>query len=155
MARGMSTSNGTHDGSSGVGEKEEQRSIASFRERADWEAFRQHGHELVDFIADYYKNVESMPVKSQVEPGYLQERLPRACPEKPEEFAAIMRDVENHIMPGITHWQHPQFGAYFSANSSWPGLAGEMLSGADRLQRWGGSMVAAASHWARAQACST
>lgn len=134
-ARSMSSTDGIEDGSNGVGKAEEERSIATYRERVDWEAFRQHGHELVEFIADYYKNVEAMPVKSQVQPGYLRERLPGQCPEKPEEFAAIMHDVEKHIMPGITHWQHPQFGAYFSANSSWPGLAGEMLSGATRSRR--------------------
>ena len=95
----------------------------------DWESFREHGHKMVDFIADYYKSVHTLPVKAQVEPGYLQKRLPSAAPDKPESFDAVMQDVTEHIMPGVTHWQHPGFLAYFPANTSVPGLLGDMLSG--------------------------
>ena len=95
----------------------------------DWESFREHGHKMVDFIADYYKTVHTRPVKAQVEPGYLQKCLPQAAPDKPESFDAVMHDVTQHIMPGVTHWQHPGFLAYFPANTSVPGLLGDMLSG--------------------------
>lgn len=95
----------------------------------DWEHFRTHGHELVDFIVDYYKSVEARPVKSPVAPGYLRPQLPDHAPESAEPFSAVLADIESKIMPGVTHWQHPGFFAYFPANSSPPGLLGEMLSG--------------------------
>lgn len=93
------------------------------------ERFRTEGHKVVDFIADYYKNVHKMPVKSQVKPGYLAPMLPTGPPEEGEPLDRVLSDVENLIMPGVTHWQSPRFMAYFPAGSSWPGLIGEMLSG--------------------------
>lgn len=95
---------------------------------ADWEAFRSMGHRIVDTVADYYKNVATMPVRSQVAPGYLAQALPGAAPEEPESFEAVMTDFQALIVPGVTHWQHPSFFAYFSANSSPPAIIGDILS---------------------------
>ncbi len=90
--------------------------------------FRKHGRALVDWIADYYERVESFPVQSPVAPGEVRARLPEAPPEAGEDFAAMMRDVENIILPGITHWQSPNFFGYFPANASGPSILGELLS---------------------------
>lgn len=102
--------------------------FAEMRERMDWEQFRSHGREMVDYIADYYANVEKFPVKSKVMPGYLAKLLPSSVPEAAEPVEAIMADVKAHIVPGITHWQHPSFFAYFPSNTSYPGLLGDMLA---------------------------
>jgi aromatic-L-amino-acid/L-tryptophan decarboxylase len=96
----------------------------------DRETFRKHAHEVVDWIADYYQNIESYPVKSQAQPGDVLRRLPASAPDKGEPFENIMRDFTDIILPGITHWQHPSFFAYFPANSSYPSILGEMLTAA-------------------------
>ncbi len=90
--------------------------------------FRRHGHEVVDWIAAYMERVEQLPVLAQVEPGAVRAALPAHPPEEPEAFGAIMADVERVIVPGLTHWQHPSFFAYFPANASGPSMLGELLS---------------------------
>jgi aromatic-L-amino-acid decarboxylase len=90
--------------------------------------FRRHGKVLVDWIADYYERVESLPVLSRARPGALREALPAHPPERGEPFEAMLRDVDALIMPGITHWQSPNFFAYFPANSSPPAVLGELLA---------------------------
>jgi aromatic-L-amino-acid decarboxylase len=90
--------------------------------------FRRYGKELVDWIADYHERIESFPVLSQVEPGDIRKRLPSKPPETGESFEAMMRDVEEIVLPGITHWQSPSFFAYFPSNSSGPSILGELLS---------------------------
>lgn len=90
--------------------------------------FRRRGHEMVDWVADYLANIESYPVNSQVQPGAIRDALPQAAPEHPEPFADVMRDLDEIIMPGITHWQSPHWYAYFPANSSGPSLLGEMAA---------------------------
>ncbi len=92
------------------------------------EEFEKHAHEMVDWMVDYYKNLRSFPVKSQVTPGSIKEQIPDGAPENGEPFEDIIRDVNNIIMPGITHWQHPNFHAYFPGNSSFPSLLGEMMT---------------------------
>lgn len=92
------------------------------------EAFRQRGHELVDWLADYQSKVEGMPVMSQVSPGDISAQLPPKMPQDGESFDDIFADVEKIIMPGITHWQSPNFFAYFPANTSGPSILGELLS---------------------------
>ncbi len=92
------------------------------------EEFRRWGHAVVDWIADYQQRVESLPVLSEVEPGQIRASLPTDPPEQGEEFAAILRDVEEKILPGITHWQSPNFFAYFPANVSGPSILGELLA---------------------------
>ncbi|GFZ05586.1 pyridoxal phosphate (PLP)-dependent transferases superfamily protein [Actinidia rufa] len=75
----------------------------------DPEEFRKQAHTMVDFIADYYKNIETYPVLSQAQPGYLRARLPETAPYRPETFETILQDVEKSIIPGITHWLSPNF----------------------------------------------
>ncbi|XP_042487278.1 tyrosine/DOPA decarboxylase 2-like [Macadamia integrifolia] len=94
----------------------------------DPEEFRRQGHMIIDFLADYYRDIEKYPVRSQVEPGYLQKRLPDSAPSNPEPIQTILQDVETHIIPGITHWQSPNFFAYFPSNVSVAGFVGEMLT---------------------------
>jgi len=90
--------------------------------------FRRAGHEMIDWIADYWENVEERPVLSQVAPGDIRASLPKQAPESPESWGDIMSDVDTLIMPGITHWQSPNFFAYFPANASPPSVLGELLS---------------------------
>src|SRR6476660_2999572 len=90
--------------------------------------FRRHGHAMVDWIADYYARIESFPVLSQVEPGQIRASLPADPPVKGEPFPAILADIERLILPGITHWQSPNFYAYFPSNASGPAILGDLLS---------------------------
>jgi len=89
--------------------------------------FRKHAHEVVEWMARYMENVESYPVKSQVRPGEILERIPPVPPAQPEPFSAFMKDLDEIIMPGITHWQSPNFFAYFPANTSPPSILAEMI----------------------------
>ncbi len=90
--------------------------------------FREQGHRMVDWVADYLANVESYPVISQVTPGEIRKSLPATAPEEPEPFDRVIEDLNDIIMPGITHWQSPNFFAYFPANASGPAMLGELLS---------------------------
>jgi aromatic-L-amino-acid decarboxylase len=90
--------------------------------------FRQAGHDLIDWIADYWENVEDYPVLSQSAPGDLRAALPSAPPTEPQSWSDIMADVDSLIMPGITHWQSPNFFAYFPANASPASVLGELMS---------------------------
>ncbi len=90
--------------------------------------FRKYAHELVDWMADYLDKVESYPVKAQTRPGEILDQLPEHPPKQGESFDTIFRDFQNIIIPGITHWQHPKFFAYFPANSSRISVLGEMLT---------------------------
>ncbi|XP_045118085.1 aromatic-L-amino-acid decarboxylase-like isoform X1 [Portunus trituberculatus] len=89
--------------------------------------FRQRGKEMVDYIADYLDTIEERRVTPAIEPGYLRKLVPSEAPQKPEQWDDIMKDVEEKIMPGVTHWQHPRFHAYFPAGDSYPSLIGDML----------------------------
>ena len=90
--------------------------------------FRHWGHVVIDWIADYLDRVEQYPVLAQVKPGEIRSRLPAAAPVDGESFDAVLRDFEQMILPGITHWQSPNFFAYFPANNSGPSILGELLS---------------------------
>src|SRR5712692_10983288 len=92
------------------------------------EEFRRRGREVVDWIADYYERIETLPVLSQVEPGQICASLPAAPPLQGESFDAILQDVEKLILPGVTHWQSPNFFAYFPCNASAPAILGDLLS---------------------------
>jgi aromatic-L-amino-acid decarboxylase len=92
------------------------------------EEFRQHGHAVVDWIADYQARVENFPVLSRVQPGEIRAKLPANPPARGEAFEEILGDLERVILPGITHWQSPNFYAYFPANASGPGILGDLLS---------------------------
>ncbi|XP_044309337.1 aromatic-L-amino-acid decarboxylase isoform X4 [Varanus komodoensis] len=91
--------------------------------------FRKRGKEIVDYIADYMENIEKRQVYPDVEPGYLRPLLPDSAPEEPERFEDVFKDIERIIMPGITHWHHPCFFAYFATANSFPALLADMLSG--------------------------
>ena len=91
--------------------------------------FRRHGHAVVDWIADYCARIESYPVLSRVEPGQVRSALPANPPSQGEPFAAILADVEKLILPGITHWQSPNFFAFFNSNASGPSILGDLLDG--------------------------
>ena len=93
----------------------------------DTVAFRRHAHEAVDWIADYFESVENYPVRSRARPGDLLKALPDRAPEQAEPMGRILEDFKRLIPPGITHWQHPSFFAYFPANSSPPSVLAEML----------------------------
>jgi len=90
--------------------------------------FRTQGKQMIDWIADYYENLEKYPVLSQVKPGEIKNQLPSLAPMESETMEQIMADVNSIIMPGITHWQSPNFFAYFPSNSSGPSVLGDLLS---------------------------
>jgi len=90
--------------------------------------FRRWGHQTVDWIAGYMERVGDLPVRSQVAPGEIRARLPASPPQQGEPFDAMLRDVDEHLLDGITHWQSPDFFAYFPANASGPSILGELLS---------------------------
>jgi aromatic-L-amino-acid decarboxylase len=90
--------------------------------------FRRNGYAVVDWIADYYGRIESYPVLSRAEPGQIRASLPPHPPSKSESFLAILADIEKLIVPGITHWQSPNFYAFFPCNASGPGILGDLLS---------------------------
>ena len=92
------------------------------------EEFRRHGHAVVDWIADYQARIESYPVLSSAKPGQIRAGLPASPPVRGESFDAILGDIEKLIIPGITHWQSPNFFAYFNSNTSAPSILGELLS---------------------------
>src|SRR5262245_31821472 len=101
---------------------------APYARRMTPDEFRRQGHALVDWIADYVEGVERYPVASSVKPGDIRSLLPPSPPPAPESFAAVLSDVDQVIVPGLTHWQHPSFFAYFPANSTYPAILGDLLS---------------------------
>jgi len=90
--------------------------------------FRAAAHRAVDWMADYLENVEDRPVRAQVRPGEVFAKLPENPPEQAESIDSLFADLDTVIMPGMTHWQHPSFFAYFPANSSPPSVIAEMLT---------------------------
>ena len=94
----------------------------------DPEVFRRYGKEVVDWVADYLQNVDQYPVMSQGAPGDIRGRLPASPPVKGEPMDRILADFRDIILPGVTHWNHPRFFAYFPANNSGPAILGELLS---------------------------
>jgi len=92
------------------------------------EQFRQHGYQVIDWLADYIENVEEYPVLSRVRPGAIRSRLPDAAPDVGEPFELVLRDLDQIILPGITHWQSPGFFAYFPSNASPASILGDLVS---------------------------
>ena len=90
--------------------------------------FRRYGHAVVDWIAEYQSRVESFPVLSPVKPGEVRAALPPDPPQQGEDFETFLKDVDRVILPGVTHWQSPNFFAYFPCNASGPGILGDLLS---------------------------
>ena len=97
-------------------------------------AFRRAGHQLVDWIGGYLENPERYPVLSRARPGEIRDALPPDAPETGESMDAILADVERLIVPGLTHWNHPGFFAYFAISGSGPGVLAEFLSAAFNAQ---------------------
>ncbi len=106
--------------------------------------FRKQGKAMIDWIADYYEKVEQFPVMSQAKPGDIRAMLPTSAPQEGEHYQQVMSDVEKIILPGITHWQSPNFFAFFPANSSGPSVLGDLLSSGLGVQ----GMI-----WATSPAC--
>ena len=96
----------------------------------DTKEFKKYGHEFVDWIAEYMENIETLPVMSRVKPGEIRVRIPITPPDKAESMDRIFGDFKNIILPGITHWQHPGWHAYFPANNSPVSVLGELLTAA-------------------------
>ena len=92
------------------------------------EEFRRHGHALIDWLADYHTRVAELPVRPSVEPGDVRAALPAHPPEHGEAFADVLSDLDEVIVPGLTHWQHPSFFGYFPANASGPSILGELAA---------------------------
>ncbi len=131
----------------------------------DNDEFRKYAHMLVDWMADYAENLRDYPVKAQVEPGEIIKRVPEHPPQDGEPFQTIFDDFQKDILPGVTHWQHPRFMAYFPANSSGPSVLGEMLTSAmgaqcmiwqtspaaaeleERLMQWLAEMIDLPGRW--------
>ena len=90
--------------------------------------FRRHAHTFVEWMADYLENVGEMPVKSKAGPGDILKQLPDNPPDEGEPMDRIFEDFRQIILPGMTHWQSPNFFAYFTANSSYPSILAEMLT---------------------------
>ncbi len=85
---------------------------------------------MIDWIADYFENIEDFPVLSQIEPNWLKNNLPNHAPERGEDFADVIKDVDKLILPAVTHWNHPNFHGLFSTSTSSVGIFGELLSAA-------------------------
>ena len=94
----------------------------------DKESFRKYGHEFIDWVADYLDNVSEYPVMSQVKPGEIKMKLPLEPPEKGQSMESLFNDFKEIILPGLSHWQHPSWFAYFPANNSPPSILAELLT---------------------------
>ncbi|GAA50785.1 aromatic-L-amino-acid decarboxylase [Clonorchis sinensis] len=94
----------------------------------DHAEFRKHGCQMVNLVVDYWENIGRRNVLSKVKPGYLASLIPQEAPEDPEPWEMIMEDIERVIMPGVTHWQHPNFHAYFPTAASYPSMCAEILA---------------------------
>jgi aromatic-L-amino-acid/L-tryptophan decarboxylase len=90
--------------------------------------FREYGHKLIDWIADYRAGLAARPVMASTEPGQVKASLPSIAPSSPEPFDAVLRDLDAILIPGLTHWQHPRFFGYFPANAPLPSVLGDLLS---------------------------
>ena len=90
--------------------------------------FRRHGHEVVEWVARYLETVEGRPVQSDVAPGWVRDQLPASPPEQPEAFADLLADLDRVVLPGLTHWQHPGWHAYFPTGASGPSVLADLVS---------------------------
>src|SRR5688500_7050623 len=100
----------------------------------DPQDFRREAHRRVHWLADYFASVELYPVLSRVQPGDIEAALPTEAPERGESFDQILSDFERVLLPGITHWNHPGFFAYFAITGSGPGVLADFLSSALNVQ---------------------
>lgn len=91
--------------------------------------FRERALKMIDYICEYNDTLRQRRVTPDVEPGYMNSLIPDEAPKNPNSFDDIMKDIDTVIMPGMTHWQHPQFHAYFPVGTSYPCILAEMLIG--------------------------
>jgi len=92
------------------------------------EEFRRYGHRLIDWLADYHVSIADRPVMAATRPGEVRDALPTAPPNDPEDFAAVIEDLDRVVLPGLSLWQHPRFFGYFPANASPAGILGDLVS---------------------------
>ncbi len=92
------------------------------------EEFREHGHRLIDWLADYHQNLADRPVMSASQPGEIAAQLPASPPTEPEPFADVIADLDRIVVPGLSLWQHPRFFGYFPSNALPAGILGDLLS---------------------------
>ena len=90
--------------------------------------FRRYGHQLIDWIADYRETLSARPVMSQSSPGEIRRQLPKEAPEHGVPLAAVLADLERVVLPGITHWNHPSFFAYFPSNAGLSSVLADLAS---------------------------
>lgn len=90
--------------------------------------FKRHGYKFVDWIADYMSEIETYPVCSPLKPGEVKQHIPAQPPQEGESMESVFQDFQRIILPGITHWQHPSWFAYFPANASPPSILAELLT---------------------------
>ena len=95
-----------------------------------WDEFSEWGRRVADWTQDYHQTVGDHPVRARTEPGAVLNALPQTPPEDGEGMEAIFRDFEDIVMPGLTHWQHPRFFAYFTSNAAAPSVLAEFLAAA-------------------------
>jgi len=91
-------------------------------------SFRDDGAAAVEWAANYLETVGELPVLAQVKPGDIRSRLPESPPDDPEPFAAVLRDIDDVLVPGMTHWQHPRYFAYFAVSAAAPGILAELIA---------------------------
>lgn len=94
------------------------------------EEFRKNGKQVIDYICDYMENIGTRDVAPRVDPGFMHSIIPKEAPEQGEDFQKMLNDVENKIMPGMVHWNHPNFFAYFPSGNSYPSILGDLISSA-------------------------
>jgi aromatic-L-amino-acid decarboxylase len=94
----------------------------------DAATFRKLGHELVDWVAEYRERIESLPVMSPARPGDVRERFPKQPPRKGGGLAAALGRLDEDVLPGITHWNHPSFFAYFPSNTSYASILADIVA---------------------------
>ncbi|MFT3743215.1 MAG: pyridoxal-dependent decarboxylase [Pyrinomonadaceae bacterium] len=94
------------------------------------EDFRKYGYKVVDWLANYFDEMENLPVLSQVEPDWLKNNLPKSPPENGEDFSDVLADMDRLILPAVTHWNHPNFHGLFATSTSAVGVFGEMFTAA-------------------------
>ncbi len=92
------------------------------------EEFRHYGHQLIDWLADYHEHMADRPVMAKTRPGEIRDAVPTAPPNEPEDFAAVIADLDRVVLPGLSLWQHPRFFGYFPANASPAGILGDLVS---------------------------
>ena len=92
------------------------------------EEFRRYGHRLIDWLADYQESLSGRPVMAKTRPGEVRDALPATPPDEPEEFGAVIEDLDRVVLPGLSLWQHPRFFGYFPANALPAGILADLVS---------------------------